>query len=220
MKPTVAIGDIHGSTYWKEIVDENPDCQYVFLGDYLDPYQHMEDEDLARNFQHIMDFKKAKPDEVILLLGNHDLHYVTEDIPQSMRFNYAIADYIEDVFQENRNLFQYAYQEDNYIFVHAGISQRWFLDDFHGTLDENIATQLNNPRPDQRSALFQCGRTRGGECSVGGIFWADRRELVDPLQGYTQIVGHNRVPNITEYSEGSGKIIFCDSMLNHNYLRL
>jgi hypothetical protein len=34
---TIVFGDIHGSTYWKKVVDENPDCRFIFLGDYLDP---------------------------------------------------------------------------------------------------------------------------------------------------------------------------------------
>jgi glutamate racemase len=42
MRPTIAIGDVHGLTYWKGIVDSNPNCLYVFLGDYLDPYEDID----------------------------------------------------------------------------------------------------------------------------------------------------------------------------------
>ena len=37
MISTIVIGDVHGSTYWKEAVNENPGCRYIFLGDYIDP---------------------------------------------------------------------------------------------------------------------------------------------------------------------------------------
>jgi hypothetical protein len=29
-KPTVVPGGVHGLTYWKEVVVENPDCRYIF----------------------------------------------------------------------------------------------------------------------------------------------------------------------------------------------
>jgi len=40
MKSTIAIGDIHGLTNWKDIVNDpkNEGCRFVFLGDYMDPY--------------------------------------------------------------------------------------------------------------------------------------------------------------------------------------
>ncbi|MCD8262709.1 MAG: hypothetical protein LUD15_15580 [Bacteroides sp.] len=41
MTPTIAIGDIHGLTTWKGIVEKHPDCKIVFLGDYLDPYENI-----------------------------------------------------------------------------------------------------------------------------------------------------------------------------------
>lgn len=39
MKNFVAIGDIHGRTSWKELVNENPNSIFIFTGDYLDPYE-------------------------------------------------------------------------------------------------------------------------------------------------------------------------------------
>ena len=57
--------------------------------------------------------------------------------------------------------------------------------------------------------------------TIGGIFWADIEELTDPLHGFTQIVGHNRVKEITEYNgTHNNKIIFCDCLWNNNYLYL
>ena len=38
MSNIIAIGDIHGSAEWRNIVEENNDAMVVFLGDYLDPY--------------------------------------------------------------------------------------------------------------------------------------------------------------------------------------
>jgi len=53
----------------------------------------------------------------------------------------------------------------------------------------------------------------------GDIFWADMSELKNPLQGYTQIVGHNSVENIENYSNNGGRVIFCDCLNNGHYLQ-
>ena len=86
-------------------------------------------------------------------------------------------------------LFQYAYQQGNRIFTHAGIQHSWFVDDFKGDLTQPIAHQLNNPESVQFNAMLRLGHARGGRIGkIGGIFWADISELTDPLHGYTQIV--------------------------------
>jgi len=223
-RPTVVLGDIHGSTYWKTVVDENPACRYIFLGDYLDPYENISRNQLINNLKKIIQLKKERPDDVILLLGNHDLHYIRLDIDLCSRFDEAIAKDAYYLFVENKHLFSFAFQEDNRIYTHAGISQKWFLDDFGGDMEKNIAEQLNNPHPDQLPALYRCGWFRGGDINAsGGIFWADITELIDlgaPLQGYIQFVGHNRVDKICKYTRNEGIIFFCDCLYNEIYYKL
>ena len=38
-KPIVVIGDVHGLTTWKDVVKNHRGSQFVFLGDYYDPYE-------------------------------------------------------------------------------------------------------------------------------------------------------------------------------------
>jgi len=219
-KPTLIFGDIHGSTYWKTAVKENPNCRYIFLGDYLDPYKDISPEKLIENLNEIIELKKTQKGSVILLLGNHDLHYLYLDIEPCSRFDYRVEDAAHSLFSDNLCLFSYAFQEDNHIFTHAGISEKWFLEDFQGQIDKNIAAQLNNPYSDQKPALFSCGFCRGGDSEIGGIFWADINELKDPLPGYVQYAGHNRVGEIQKYENNGGKIVFCDCLYNEIYLKL
>jgi hypothetical protein len=220
-QPTVIIGDVHGSTYRQVAVKENPNCRYIFLGDYLDPYEDIDNNTLLENLRNIIRFKQEHPDEVVLLLGNHDLHYFVEESELCTRFNYALAPEISEIFRTNYHLFKFAHQIDNCLFTHAGVIHSWFVDDFKGDLTKNIADQLNNPTPEQLKPLFQCGFFRGGEVNkVGGIFWADIHELLDPLQGYTQIVGHNRVDDIRDFTDNGGRIIFCDCLYNKQFLKI
>ena len=219
--PTVVFGDIHGSTYWKTVVEENPSCRYIFLGDYLDPYENISCNQLINNLKEIIQLKKERNDDVVLLLGNHDVHYIRLDIDPCCRFDEVIAKDAYYLFTENIHLFTYAFQEGNRIFTHAGISEKWFFEDFGGDTEKNIAEQLNNPHPDQLPALYRCGWYRGGDINaVGGIFWADIDELNVPLRGYIQFVGHNRVGKTTRYEANNGMIVFCDCLYNKEYLKL
>lgn len=158
---------------------------------------------------------------VVLLLGNHDLHYINYDIQICTRYNIKLAEVAGLLFNYNFNLFQYAYQINNIVFTHAGISHQWFEFDFKGDINRNIAEQLNNPTDEQLMKLFQIGSARGGDPDIkGGIFWADSSELSDPLHGFTQVVGHNRVPYIIEFKYANdNKIIFCDCLGDGMYFK-
>lgn len=219
-RPTAVIGDVHGLDYWRQVVQSHPACRVVFLGDYLDPMEYVPRRDLLANLRAIIALKRARPDDVILLLGNHDLHYFSSDAPVSSRFDWHIGDKASLLFLENFDAFQYAFQDGRTVFTHAGIAHGWFVDDFGGDISRPIADQLNNPSDGQVAALCRVGLSRGGKPgTASGIFWADRDELTDPLHGFTQVVGHNRVEEVTTHEGGGGgKIVFCDCLWNGNYI--
>jgi hypothetical protein len=221
MKPTIAIGDVHGLITWKGIVEAHPDCRVVFLGDYLDPYQPVSPKTLLDNLREIIALKQQRPEDVVLLLGNHDLHYFVEEAEIGTRFDLRIAVEASEIFRENYASFCFAFQDEQLLFTHAGVTQAWFDEDFHGDSQVDIAGQLNHPASDeQKNALFQVGRLRGGRYKNGGIFWADAEELYEPLRGYTQIVGHNQVPDVFEHSNKGGRILFCDCLRQGHYLKV
>lgn len=219
-KPTIAIGDVHGLDLWRDVVEAHPECGVVFLGDYLDPYGYVHKGKLLDNLRAIMQLKRDRPEDVVLLLGNHDLHYFCDEACVGTRFDMEIAADASKLFLDNIHLFQYAFQDGEYLFTHAGVSQEWFDNDFCGDAARQIADQLNNPAADQVPALLRVGYARGGRaCDTGGIFWADKSELEEHLYGFTQIVGHNRVAEVTEHTgPGGGKIVFCDCLHNGLYL--
>ena len=66
------IGDIHGRTYWKNLVIDN--AINIFVGDYFSPYGSFPFDDIKKNFLEIVEYKKRHP-ETILLIGNHDAEY-------------------------------------------------------------------------------------------------------------------------------------------------
>ena len=221
MEKIVVIGDVHGLRTWEQVVERHPDCKYVFLGDYNDPYGHtITDDEVLDNFRRLIDFKLAHMEDVVLLLGNHDMHYVDVELaPLCTRYNMNLSFDLMMLFDEYRHCFQYAYQLGNLLFTHAGVSEGWFTEVFRTNNREDIAVQLNNCTGLQEEALHHCGVRRGGRHAYGGICWADKTELVRPLEGYVQLVGHNRVQNIEEWNGENGtKVLFCDSLHNGNYL--
>ena len=161
-------------------------------------------------------------EDVVLLLGNHDMHYKDTEIAAiGSRYNVEIAFDLMMLYDDYSHCFQNAHQEGKLLFTHAGVSEEWFADAFQAATKEEAAWQLNHCVDGQEEALHRCGVRRGGPFPSGGIFWADKGEFAHPLEGYVQIVGHNRVDQIEEFvGENGSKILFCDSMYKGNYLTI
>lgn len=141
-------------------------------------------------------------------------------------FRVSMFPVLHNLLHLNNDLFQYAFQHENYLWTHAGVHRGWWEYSFKGKNDGNVADQLNNRFKGQRSdefdtkieTLFHCGWDRGGSAKVGGPLWVDRNSLWEKgIYGYNQIVGHSKVPNImkcdiTKKKQLSGSITFCDCL--------
>ena len=130
--------DVHGRKFWHkaiEMIDEVD--QVVFLGDYLDPYSHegITFEDALIELEGILAFKEDYPDKVVLLVGNHDMHYIKTEFMDCSRLNYAQRQEMHDLYMNNIGSFQIIYEEENYLFSHAGIYKEW-MDKYTLTLDD------------------------------------------------------------------------------------
>lgn len=221
-KNTIVIGDVHGRENWKKIVKEHPNDRIVFLGDYCDPYENRNNFKVLSNFIDIIQFKTKRKDDVILLLGNHDMHYLYDSFPVGSRYNAQIAKLLKSLLEERRNYFQFAYQEGNTLYTHAGVCSLWWNKYFKGLSGKDapsIADQLNNPSEEQLKAMFMVGHSRGGNCECSGIFWADAYETNDdPLVGVHQVVGHTMmVAPLTVLPTANTSITYCDCLKNGRY---
>ncbi len=192
----ITIGDLHGSLVWKQINPGNWD-RMVFMGDYVDSGKYSPDEILS-NLYEIIELKKSYPEKVVLLWGNHDLAYFYggHERHYCSGFKETMLQVLFLLFNKHRNLFQASFQVKNYLWTHAGISQKWF-DNYilseQLPADENLAATLNRLFDLSYEPLFHVSVIRGGLFEDGGIFWAHGTELFeDPLIGYHQIVGHTK----------------------------
>jgi predicted phosphodiesterase len=201
MKTFYTIGDTHGlglknfQLNLKKLV-KDPNNMIIFVGDYCDSFT-LDDNQHIESLKEIIKFKKDNPENVILLLGNHDIAYWYNTVPyiniSGYRYSYAIQ--MHEIFQTNKELFQIAYQYENYLWTHAGVQNYWFNWIFNASKEEkqttDIATLLNNHFLINNSTLYVSGTARRGSHRSGGVIWCDRSELHNsPLKGYVQIVGH------------------------------
>ena len=202
----LVIPDIHSRPFWKKAVEEYLDKveKIVFIGDYLDPYpwEGFTRKDAIRNFQEIIDFKKEHKDKVILLLGNHDLHYIDKkNFITRSRYDSSNAYHIEEMFRSHRSLFQLVHEEyingKRYLFTHAGLLPQWY-DAHKDLIGELTVDNLNKlyDTPQGIRALCEVSRYRGGLDRYGSIVWNDAHEIPDGVNDNLpwdyQILGHSQ----------------------------
>ena len=65
------LGDIHGRTIWKDIIEKESPDKVIFLGDYVSTHDNISSETQIANLNDILDYKEANSSKVILLRGNH-----------------------------------------------------------------------------------------------------------------------------------------------------
>ena len=213
---TVTIGDTHGIAVLKivsEIIADHD--KFIFSGDYVDSFG-IDNVTMKKNLLDIIELKKKYPDKIVLLWGNHDIHYLLgneyycSDCRPAMRYDYF------EIFHSNEELFQFSLQIKDYLWTHAGLNAGWFEKRFKPFADEyknaaSISELLNIAFSKRNPSLFDVGYIRGGSYEVGGPLWCDKSELLsDPLKDYNQIVGHNRVKEFMTVKIHEKEIVFVD----------
>jgi len=217
----LVVGDLHGKDCWREIEVGDYD-KVIFLGDYVDGDTHS-DEEVYENLQNVRILKEQYKDKVLLLLGNHDIQYLHYPVYRCSGFRMSMADKLSRFFNNYIHLFQLAYQVNNFLFTHAGLSNAWYRQ-FKACVESHpvnyklqhfntLADALNSlEETDYRDILHQISVYRGGMADHGGVTWADKQELLqDALTGYHQVVGHTPVPYVERIdSDTDTSVTFID----------
>jgi len=198
------IADIHGRTNWQfygnieeMLKDSNKETmydKYIFLGDYVDSWTET-DAVILNNLEKLISLKKAYPDKIILLLGNHDLQYMfSYKLHGSSGYRPNSYQELHKLFNDNKDLFLPIYQIDNYLFTHAGITTTWIRQ--LKEKDEDPLSTVMRLWNKYDDSLFRVGWARNGSYRSGGPFWADMSESKEGmLPNYHQIVGHHPTKN-------------------------
>ena len=143
---TLVLGDTHGRFLWKQIIEQEQPDKVIFIGDYFDSFD-IPGVDQIHNFKEITEYKESGKAEVILLIGNHDYHYMPGVTDKYSGYQHKLAPFITQIIEENKHHLQMAYQMNEYLFTHAGVSSA-FMNNVFGIEEqwqtENIATLLND----------------------------------------------------------------------------
>ena len=76
----LSIGDTHGNNVLERVKELVPKYdKIIFVGDYVDSFT-LDNITINKNLIDLIEFKKENLDKVILLLGNHDLHYLYDEM--------------------------------------------------------------------------------------------------------------------------------------------
>lgn len=216
----IAIGDIHGRTNWEWIVEAEKDAdKIVFVGDYADSFDISVPWQIA-NLQKILKFKADHPEQVVLLMGNHDFHYIV-DSERYSGYSHEYASRWHDIFIEalEKKQLQMAYQNGEYLFTHAGVTETWLKNYKLSTLAAKpLDLAISDLFYDDPSAFEYDRRDSSGygENKIQSPIWVRPDSLTpDMIEGYTQVVGHTQQKTI----KYDGDLILIDTC-NKEYLRI
>jgi len=196
----VAVGDTHGRNIWKDIAAKEKYDKFIFIGDYFDSKEDIRVEDQISNFNDIISFKKGNPEKVILLIGNHDYHYLNGVDEVYSDYQGLSAESINEVLQPavDIGLLQMCYRQQldfpnkNLLFSHAGVTNTWVKKNIKE--ESAIDISINNLFKSNISSFrFTPGinwSNIGNDVTQSPIWVRPYSLLLDSIDGYTQIVGH------------------------------
>jgi hypothetical protein len=196
-----ALGDIHGRTIWKEIINKNPQItKWVFMGDYFDTHDDVTPEQQIENFLEIIEFKKANMDKVVLLIGNHDFHYTGYAYSTYSGYQYGAAPRIKEILLDvlSNELMQMCYKNDIYVFTHAGVTKTWAETNNIDLNDmENSINELFKTRPMVFDFTMGDNYSQTGNDITQTPIWVRPQALLtDAIEDIIYIVGHTTVSKL------------------------
>lgn len=217
----VAIGDIHGRDIWRRILDKEIKSTdtIVFMGDYFDSF-NINVEDQIENFKAILNLKITSPDNIKLLIGNHDFHYMKMGEKYS-GFSETDHDRIEELVASAKDLLQMSYYAGGYLFTHAGVSQTWATNNGIDVHVEDSINKLFRTHPESFKYVMKDLSGYGDHIGQSPIWIRPRALVKDPLEPFIHVVGHTHRQNI-EYYEGEdpARLILTDALDSGEYLTI
>ena len=240
MSNVLVIPDVHQTVETLDLVaGEFDEC--VMLGDYVDHWESgawWDDEN--RNpiaiLERIHSLKEKYGDRIHVLLGNHDLTYLSlNKLSESERFlatsvsghqkihEVEIASKMDEV----SDMFEIACEIDGIVYSHAGFSKTWSKyacktqnKDISGVLD--VANGLLSERNMETGAkmlhklLDHCSFSPSGDHETEGPLWIRPRALLSDAQFKKQIVGHTEYDTPTmKYGNDEDTFVFVVDTREH-----
>jgi hypothetical protein len=225
MAPVLIIPDVHDRTERvEEILERERYEQAVFLGDWFDSGPGDGPERARRTAEYVR--KVAGDRRHVLLLGNHEQHYLWPRLEEIRGSGYtpekqkAIAEALGPA-AEARRMFRLYAVAGGWLVSHAGLDARLAPPEWRGDvarldawLEQHAQRTLRMLDEGFVGALAGPGSDRGGTQEVGGILWCDFESLT-PLSGVRQIVGHSPGLEVRRKGAADCECVCLDTGLRH-----
>lgn len=214
-KSTLILADLHDKiTIAQKILDNNPCDKIIFLGDYFDSFEG-DTIEAIETAKWVVKTMEVLGDRALWCCGNHDVPYRYPNIVH-YRCSGWTPKKCEEINKilgsEHWNKMKLCHFYQNYLFSHAGISDRVFgrgLDNVVEVEDViNVCeSALLSARFGKPSMQMMAGKSRGGSQNFGGVTWLDISEF-QPIKSLGQVFGHSprKAP---ELIQGEDSINWC-----------
>jgi len=218
----VVLGDIHGRTVWKDILNKEKDFdRVIFLADYFDTHHDITGEQQLNNFADICQFKKDNPDKVILLIGNHDYHYWPGVEESYTGYQPHMRSTFEYALDQNKKLLQMCFKDEyNTVYSHAGFTET-FLEKKAGTripFDDKYINDIWKYKP-LTFGFYPFDHSHCGDDIHQSCIWVRQPSLYKDSISELQVVGHTQVNKIDSPAKSERRGFYMiDCLQNRQYL--
>jgi len=237
MSRIVVLGDIHGRTIWKDIIEKEQFDQVIFLGDYVSTHEEIPAEQQLSNLEDILNYKENNSDRVILLRGNHDVQILGYSWAECSGFDRKVYQGMIPMKEKFLELTQWVYHipDTNIVCSHAGISEE-FLDnvckhfkskegwDFNIYDTDQLIEHINDIEPCELFGFTPCKMSDYcGDSATQPCTWIRPNALAyHGIKEVVHVVGHTPVAHICNlhneamikagYPEDGPDIWMCDTL--------
>ena len=225
---TLVIGDIHGRSNWKLAIHQEQPDRVIFIGDYFDSFE-IPGVTQLRNFEDIVEYQKTAGIEVVMLIGNHDYHYM-QSVESYSGYQPVFHHQFNEALRNNGDNMQIAYQFDDVVCSHAGLSSVW-LDNRFGEGQWSVETmveQVNELFKYKPLEFYFDGFDPYGNSKTQGPLWIRPAALMSAnketiKKQIIQVVGHTQVKGILDSYAASqksmgGRYYLIDALDDEGYM--
>jgi len=223
----IVIGDPHGRwNFLKQIYDKEQPDEVIILGDYFDSF-NIDIYEQKDNYENIVNLRKEHlkmhKGRFIMLIGNHDMHYMDEKFGRCSGWNpqsASIAGYplCRDWDAEILK-FIFVDEINKTIYSHAGVSNNWF----NSWIKSGSLGDINTIETKAFCFTFKDGGDYYGSSSYSSPLWLRPEGLQKSMYVdesgvvWNQIFGHTE-PNAPMHWQSNDADFYCIDCIGRHYL--